>query len=60
MKVDGNYDWFKYRHTNDDGCVVTRYHDELVYDIINNNHIIKILSFLVTLANVLILYMVHI
>ena len=37
MKVDGNYDWFKYRHTNNDGCVVTRYHDELVYDIINNN-----------------------
>ena len=37
MKIKGNYDWFKYRHTNDDGCMVTCYHNELVYDIINNN-----------------------
>lgn len=37
QKVNGNYDWFKYKKTNSDGCKVTCYHTEKVYDIINNN-----------------------
>ena len=37
MKRNGNYDWFKYTHTNADGCRSTSYYDEKVYDIINNN-----------------------
>lgn len=37
MKVDGNYDWFKYLQTNSDGCTTSNYHTEKVYDIINNN-----------------------
>ena len=37
MKYYGSYDWFKYSHTNNDGCKSTSYHSEKVYDIINNN-----------------------
>lgn len=37
MKVDGSYDWFKYQIKNEDGCTVSRYREELVYPIINNN-----------------------
>lgn len=36
-KVKGSYDWLKYRTTNSDGCVVSNYHTEKLYDIINNN-----------------------
>lgn len=37
MKVNNSYDWFKYHHTNADGCSVSNYHTEKVYDIINDN-----------------------
>ena len=37
MKYNGGYDWFKYTHTNDDGCRSISYHSEKVHDIINNN-----------------------
>lgn len=37
MKVNNSYDWFKYQHTNADGCSVSNYHTEKVYDIINDN-----------------------
>jgi len=37
MKYNGGYDWFKYTHTNSDGCRSTSYHGEKVFDIINNN-----------------------
>lgn len=36
-KIKGSYDWLKYRTTNADGCVVSKYHTEKLYDIINNN-----------------------
>ena len=36
-KVNGSYDWFKYQHTNADGCIVFNYHKEKVYDLINDN-----------------------
>ena len=36
-KVNGTYDWLKYTTTNKDGCSVSNYHDEKLYDIINNN-----------------------
>lgn len=36
-KIDGSYDWFKYTITKEDGCVVSCYHTEKVFDIINNN-----------------------
>lgn len=36
-KVDGGYDWFKYSECNDDGCMVSGYKEEKVYDIIKNN-----------------------
>ena len=36
-KIKGSYDWLKYRTTNADGCVVSNYHTEKLYDIINNN-----------------------
>src|SRR5574344_1116794 len=39
QKVNGSYDWFKYPKTNQDGCSVTCYHNEFVYDIINNNRL---------------------
>lgn len=37
QKVKGSYDWFKYKVRKPDGCIVTCYHEELVYDIIKNN-----------------------
>lgn len=37
MKVNGGYDWFKYRTQNNDGCTVMNYHDEKVFGIINDN-----------------------
>lgn len=37
QKVDGCYDWFKYTKKKEDGCIVSCYHDNLVYNIINNN-----------------------
>lgn len=37
MKVNGGYDWFKYKERMLDGCMVTYYHDELVFPIIRNN-----------------------
>lgn len=37
MKVDGKYDWLKETNKKDDGCVVTTYHTEKLFDIINNN-----------------------
>ena len=36
-KVNGGYSWLKYTTTNNDGCSVSNYHDEKLYDIINNN-----------------------
>lgn len=36
-KVNGSYDWLKYSVTEPDGCHVSRYHTEKLYDIINNN-----------------------
>lgn len=36
-KVSGSYDWLKYSATNADGCSVSCYHNEKLYDIINNN-----------------------
>lgn len=39
MKVDGGYGWFKYSTKNPDGCNVSNYHTEKVYDIINNNRL---------------------
>ena len=37
MKVNNSYDWFKYQDTNSDGCFVSKYYTEKVYDIINDN-----------------------
>lgn len=37
MKVDGGYDWFKYKVKQSDGCENWEYRTDLVYDIINNN-----------------------
>lgn len=37
MKINNSYDWFKYQHMNSDGCSVSNYHTEKVYDIINDN-----------------------
>lgn len=36
-KVNGGYDWFKYKYTNPDGHVTTCYHEEKVFDIIKAN-----------------------
>lgn len=36
-KVNGSYDWLKYSVTKPDGCKVSKYHTEKLYDIINNN-----------------------
>lgn len=36
-KVNGTYDWLKYSVIKPDGCEVSRYHTENLYDIINNN-----------------------
>ena len=37
MKVNGNYDWFKYSTDKDDGCSVWNYRLEKVHNIIKNN-----------------------
>ena len=37
MKVNGSYDWLKYTTVNSDGCSVSNYHTEKLYNIINNN-----------------------
>ena len=37
MKVNNSYNWFKYQQTNADGCSVSNYHTEKVYDLINDN-----------------------
>lgn len=37
MKVNNSYDWFKYKVTKPDGHVLSQYHTEKVYDIINAN-----------------------
>lgn len=37
MKVNGNYDWFKYSTDKDDGCRVWNYRLEKVHNIIKNN-----------------------
>lgn len=37
QKINGSYSWFKSSIRKADGCIVTRYEDDLVYDIINNN-----------------------
>ena len=37
MKVDGGYSWLKNTVTKDDGCKVTRYYSEKLFNIINNN-----------------------
>ncbi len=37
MKVNGSYDWLKYLVKEDDGCTVSYYHSEKLYDIINKN-----------------------
>lgn len=36
-KVNDSYDWFKHKTKNADGCTVSTYKEELVYDIIRNN-----------------------
>lgn len=36
-KVNGSYDWQKYKIQESDGCVVSYYHTEKLFDIINNN-----------------------
>ena len=36
-KVNGSYDWLKYSVIESDGCKVSHYHTEKLYDIINNN-----------------------
>lgn len=41
QKVDGDYSWFKYKEQKQDGCIVTYYHTEKVYAIINNNRFNK-------------------
>ena len=37
MKVNGDYDWFKYSTDKDDGCSVWNYRLEKVHNIIKNN-----------------------
>ena len=37
MKVNGNYDWFKYSTDKDEGCSVWNYRLEKVHNIIKNN-----------------------
>lgn len=36
-KVNGGYEWLKGTSTEDDGCNVSYYHKEKLFDIINNN-----------------------
>ena len=37
QKVNGGYDWFRYKNQHPDGHVTTDYYSYKVYDIINNN-----------------------
>lgn len=37
QKVDGNYDWFKTKKEESDGCSSSYYSESLMYTIINNN-----------------------
>lgn len=37
MKVNGGYDWLKYKVKKPDGCTVMAYHSDKLYSIINNN-----------------------
>ena len=37
MKVNGGYDWFKYKVKKPDGHILNEYHTEKVFDIINDN-----------------------
>lgn len=39
MKVNGGYGWLKYSFKETDGCTVSYYHTEILYDIINRNRI---------------------
>lgn len=36
-KVDGSYEWLKYTTTKEDGCIVSNYNEDKLFDIINNN-----------------------
>lgn len=36
-KVDGSYEWLKYTTIKEDGCQVSNYHSDKLFDIINNN-----------------------
>ena len=36
-KVYGSYSWLKYITTNEDGCEVSNYYEDKLFDIINNN-----------------------
>lgn len=37
MKVNGSYDWLKYKVKKSDGCTVMAYNSDKLYSIINNN-----------------------
>lgn len=37
LKVNGSYDWLKYSVKEEDGCTVSYYHSDKLYDIINKN-----------------------
>lgn len=37
MKVNGSYDWLKYKVKKADGCEAMAYHSDKLYSIINNN-----------------------
>ena len=41
MKVNGSYDWLKYSVKEEDGCTVSYYHSEKLYDIINKNRFFR-------------------
>ena len=36
-KINGSYSWLKYTTKKEDGCCVTNYHNEKLFDIINEN-----------------------
>lgn len=37
MKYKGGYEWFKKKKRKDDGCIISSYDENKVYDIINKN-----------------------
>ncbi|WP_270465282.1 TIR domain-containing protein [Fusobacterium polymorphum] len=37
MKYNGGYEWFKKKKRKDDGCIISSYDENKVYDIINKN-----------------------